>query len=210
MVLILLTLSIWGAARILSSAAATDATPTQGPSISDVLLASPAPGQSESKVPPTGIADEFGTALPTLDAPLTTATETGIATVPSAVQITVVVLERAFLRVTVDGVIKQDGRVAVGAALTFDGNDRIEVLTGSGSAVQIIYNQADLGMMGSFGEVVNRIYTVKGIETPTPTTSPTPTVTPKPSPTIRPTLTLRPSPTLRPTSSPLPTVTASP
>jgi cytoskeletal protein RodZ len=210
MVLILLTLSIWGAARILSSGAATNATPTQGPSISDVLLATPAPGQSESKAPPTGIADEFGTALPTIDQALITPTETGIATVPSAVQITVVVLERAFLRITVDGVIKQDGRVAVGAALTFDGNDRIEVLTGSGSAVQIIYNQADLGMMGSFGEVVNRIYTVKGIETPTPTTSPTPTITPKPSPTIRPTLTLRPSPTLRPTSSPRPTVTATP
>jgi len=202
MVLILLALSIWGAARILSSDTNQQATPTQGPSISDVLLASPEAGQEVTNTGPTTIPDELGTPLPTLDPALIIPTETIIATEPSAVQVTVVVLERAFLRVTVDGVIEQDGRAAIGAALTFDGIQRIEVLTGSGSAVQIIFNQADMGVMGSFGEVVDRIYTVKGIETPTPTASPTASLTPKPSPTSRPTLTLRPSSTPRPTITP--------
>ncbi|MCX6065216.1 MAG: hypothetical protein NT121_05615 [Chloroflexi bacterium] len=97
-----------------------------------------------------------------------------------------------------------------GSALTFDGNERIEVLTGSGAAVQILYNQQDLGLMGSFGEVVNRIYTLNGVETPTPTPSPTPTITPVPSATMKPTFTPRPTSTTRPTITPRNTSTPIP
>ncbi len=210
MVLTLLAISVWGAARILSSSGIADTTPTAGPSISDVLLASPEAAVVGTELIPTSSLDELGTPLPTLDPALIVATDTLVPTVPSAVQITIVVLERTFLRVTVDGVIKQDGRAAVGAALSFDGSSRIEILTGSGSAVQILFNQADLGMMGSFGEVVNRIYTVNGVETPTPTSSPTATITPKPSATLKPTLTSRPTTTPRPTATPRPTSTPRP
>lgn len=159
---------------------------------------------------PTSLA-EIGTSLPPIvDGLPVTETETTMPTVASAVQITVVVLDRTFLRVTVDGEVKQDGRAVPGAALTFDGNERIEVLTGSGSAVQIIFNQSEMGLMGNIGEVVDRVYTVNGIETPTPTASPTPTITPKPSRTPRPTLTLPPTRTPRPTSTPRPTLTPTP
>jgi cytoskeleton protein RodZ len=212
MILIMLALSIWGAARIFSGGQEVQSTPTSGPSISDVLLASPdvtlVPLDSTEAVP-TSLA-EIGTGIPIDAAILGTETETLVPTVASAVQITVVVVDRTFLRVIVDGEVKQDGRVPPGAALTFDGNERIEVLTGSGNAVQIIFNQRDLGQMGNMGEVVNRIYTVNGVETPTPTASPTPSITPKPSRTLRPTLTSPPTATLRPTRTPLPTSTLRP
>ena len=103
------------------------------------------------------------------------------------------VRERVFLRVIVDGEVKQDGRVAPGAALVFDGSERIEVLTGNGSAIQVIYNQFDFGQMGNPGEVVNRIYTLDGIQTPTPTVSPTPSNTPRIQPSATPTLTSTPT-----------------
>ncbi|HEY3311113.1 MAG TPA: RodZ domain-containing protein [Anaerolineales bacterium] len=211
MILMLLALSIWGAGRIFSGGMEPQDTPTQGPSISDVLLASPVASPTGLGNPTSGALEE-GTSLPTLDAAqlATTATDTLQPTASSAVQVTVSVLERTFLRVTVDGKIEQDGRVAPGAALTFDGNERIEVLTGSGTAVQIIFNQSNLGVMGNFGEVVNRIYTVNGVETPTPTPSPTPSITPIPSVTPRPTSTSRPSLTPRPTSTLRPTSTATP
>ena len=109
------------------------------------------------------------------------------------------ILERTLLRVSVDGEVKQDGRVSSGAALTFEGSSRIEVLTGSGSAVRIIFNQSDLGVMGNLGEVVYRIYTVNGVETPTPTPSSTPTITPTPTRTIRPSPTKEFTPTRKPT-----------
>ena len=212
MILIMLGLSIWGAARIFSNGQDVQATPTSGPSISDVLLASPEvtlDALDSTQVIPTSLA-ELGTAIPTNDAALGTETETPAPTVASAVQITVVVTDRTFLRVIVDGEVKQDGRVPPGAALTFDGNERIEVLTVSGTAVQIIFNQRDLGLMGDMGEVVNRIYTVNGVETPTPTPSATPSITPKPSRTLRPTSTTPPTATNRPTSTPRPTSTLRP
>jgi len=213
MIIIMLSLSIWGAARIFSSGVQIQTTPTQGPSISDVLLATavPSPDATQAESLPTSAFDDLGgTPIPTLDPALTTPTETAQATVSSAVQVTVIILERTYLRVLVDGEIKQEGRPATGSALTFDGNQRVEVLTGSGAAVQIIFNQADLGIMGSFGEVVNRIYTVNGVETPTPTPSPTASITPKPSITPRPSSTLRPSSTPRPTSTLRPTLTLTP
>jgi cytoskeleton protein RodZ len=211
MILIMLGLSVWGATRIFSDGRDVQATPTSGLSISDVLLASPVVtlDSTEGIGIPTSLA-EIGTVIPTNDTALTTETETPVPTVASAVQITVVVVDRTFLRVIVDGEIKQDGRVPPGAALTFDGNERIEVLTGSGTAIQIIFNQRNLGQMGNMGEVVNRIYTVNGVETPTPTPSPTPSITPIPSKTLRSTSTLPPTATPRPTSTPRPTATINP
>jgi cytoskeletal protein RodZ len=210
MVITLLALSIWGAIRILSNGNNAQGTPTAGPSISDVLLASPvATVQGVDQVIPTSVA-ELNTAVPTGDPALGTPTDTPVPTVASAVQVTVIVLERTFLRVLVDGEVKQDGRITPGAALTFDGNDRIEVLTGSGNAIQVIFNERDLGLLGSFGEVVDRVYTVNGVETPTPTPSPTPTITPKPSITPRPSPTARPTSTTRPSSTPRPTATSTP
>jgi cytoskeletal protein RodZ len=206
MIVIMLALSVWGAARIFSSGGDVEATSTAGVSISDVLLASPVATESSADALPTSLA-EIGTVFPLIDAALGTETETPAPTTASAVQITVIVLDRTFLRVIVDGEIKQDGRAIPGNALTFDGNERIEVLTGSGTAVQIIFNQGDLGLMGNMGEVVDRIYTVNGVETPTPTPSPTPTITPKPSRTPRPTSTTPPTATMRPTSTPRPTLT---
>lgn len=202
MILIILGLSIWGAARLLSGGPTAEAAPTEGPSISEVLLATPIGGEATptEELLPTSVA-ELVTSVPTEDIGLALVTEapTDFVFVPaSAVQITVVVVERTFLRVTVDGEVKQEGRVAAGAALTFDGNERIEVLTGSGAAIQIVYNQQNLGILGNFGEVVNRIYTINGVETPTPTPSPTPSNTPRVQPSPSPTLTPSSTPTLLP------------
>lgn len=207
MILTLLALGIWAAGRIFTSDTVVQSSPTPGPSISDVLLASPvASPTSQGGGLPSSLVED-GTVLPTLDPALAPPSETPLATVSYAVQLTVIVTERTLVRVIVDGETKQDGRLAPGTALTFDGASRIEVLTGSGAGVQIIFNGANLGIMGNFGEVVNRIYTINGIETPTPTVSPTPTITPKPSATPRPSATLRPSSTPRPTSTTRPSPT---
>ncbi len=195
MVLLLLGMSIWGAARLLPGSDLPDEpTATEGPSISEVLLASPVSGETPTPASAPTSVSELGTVAAPTDAPpeLPPATPTLlIEFIPApAVKLTVIVLERAYLKVIVDGEVKQEGRVVPGAALTFDGLQRVEVLTGSGAAIQIIYNQQNLGILGSFGEVVNRIYTVNGIETPTPTPSPIPSATPRQSPT--PTFTITP------------------
>jgi len=194
MILLLFILTSWGATRIFSGGDAK-ATATQGPSISDVLLASPiAITLTLTESLPTSVA----VVLPTsVDQQTGTATETPYP-VSSNVQVTISVLERTFLRVTVDGQVKLEGRVAPGAAQTFQGNERIEILTGSGSAIQVLFNEHDLGVMGTFGEVMDRIYTTSGVQTPTFTPSPTLTETPR----FRKTPTLTPTPSLTRTITP--------
>lgn len=193
MIIILLGLGIWGAARFIGNPESIPATVTQGPSISDVILSTPEGGlPTEVILTPAG---ELETQSPG-DA---VATETPTPFfIGDTIRITVIVLERTFLRVTVDGEIKQDGRVVPGAALVFEGQQRVEVLTGNGAAVQIRLDDTDLGLMGGFGAVANMIYTLDGLQTPTQTVTPTATNTPRFQPTATP---------FPPTSTPLPAFT---
>jgi cytoskeletal protein RodZ len=208
MIILLFTLTIWWTGRVFSNENNQSA---QAPSISDVLLASPAAGTTEAEAEATRSTDLLPTdvAVSSIDDEDTpTPTET-IPADGSGVQITISVLERTFVRVTVDGNVELDGRVVPGFAQTFNGAERVEVLTGSGSAIQIIFNQRNLGPMGNLGQVVDLIYTIAGPQTPTMTPSSTPTATPRFQRTITPTPTLTPTRTetvtLTPTLPPSPT-----
>jgi hypothetical protein len=55
----------------------------------------------------------------------------------------------------------------------------VELLTGDGDALQVFFNQQDLGALGQPGEVVNLVFTLDGMQTPTPTVTPSPTSTPR-------------------------------
>ena len=120
------------------------------------------------------------------------------------VNVTIVILEKAFLRVLVDGEEKLNTRGIAGNVLEFNGNQEVQLLTGSGSSIKVIYNGQDLGTLGQYGEPVLRIYSMNGIITPTPSITPSPTITLTPSITPRPTLTPIPSATPRPTSTTAP------
>jgi hypothetical protein len=97
------------------------------------------------------------------------------------VQIYITVRQRAWLRVIVDGKVEFEGRVAPGSAYQFTGDEKVEILTGNGAGIQVFYNQFDLGPLGLFGEVVHQVYTLEGIQTPTPTITLTPTETVRPT-----------------------------
>ena len=100
-----------------------------------------------------------------------------------------------WIKVTVDNVVKFTGRTEPGLVYVYNANTQIEVVAGDGSAINIIYNQADLGPMGGRGELVDRIYTATAILLPTPTATPTSTITLTPTITPRPSATPRYSPT---------------
>ena len=100
-----------------------------------------------------------------------------------AVQLYMVVDQRAWIRVTVDGEIEYEGRVLKGTAYTFSGDETIELLTGNGAALHVFVNQIDLGRLGIYGEVVHIIFTPDGILQPTPTITLTSTPGPAETPT---------------------------
>jgi cytoskeleton protein RodZ len=166
---------IWGAMRIFAARDQGAAPAATAPSIADVLLASPTATASATLLPASALPP------PTLTlGPPPTEANGGGGLPPQGqgnVQVYVSVQERAWMRVVVDGDVEFEGRVLQGGAYTFAGNSTVEVLTGNGAALQVVFNQQDQGILGDYGEVVDLIYTAQGVLEPTPTASPTVTDT---------------------------------
>ena len=193
---------IWGVARILEELSTETPLPT-APSIAEVLLATPTITETFTPLPPSAtlppppeLANQPTLALTPLGlaAPLassqpdcTQAAGGCLAGTPSTdmVQLYITVNQRAWMRVSVDGKVEFQGRVLAGSAYQFGGKTQVEVLTGNAAALEIFFHGQDLGPMGNFGQVVDRVYTAAGVLVPTPTITPTPTQTPLPSPTPR-------------------------
>lgn len=193
--IMVIVITIWGIGRITRTISETVPQPT-APSLVEVLLPSPSPEASPTatlQATPTlqflDVGDEEGGEG---------VEETAVPTIPVAgqsnIQLYVIVRQRAYLRVTVDGEVEFDGRAKQGSNLSFTGNQTVEVLTGNAAALQIFYNEQDLGSLGIIGEVINLVFTRDGVivptATPTPTLSPeeilelTPTSTPENEPDV--------------------------
>ena len=117
-------------------------------------------------------------------------TVTSVITGNEKVQVQLIIVQRAWVRVIVDNILAFEGRLIPGSVKLFGGEINIEVLTGNAGGVEVIFNQQDLGAMGLYGEVIDRVYTADGIATPTPTISPTPTPSDTPDASITPTATI--------------------
>jgi cytoskeleton protein RodZ len=180
----------WGVFQIASARSAITPTP-DAPSIADVLVpsSSPTTGVTETPSPPLAGGENGQPSSPTGSETLAAATQ--LVNLPEidasqgTLQVYVSARQRAWMRVTVDGEVQFEGLVLIGTVYPFSGFEQIEVLTGNGGGLIVYYNEQNLGPLGSFGEVVNRIYTPAGVFTPTPTITPTLTDTPLVSPTPR-------------------------
>ena len=193
--ILLVGFAVWGVSRVMAIQSQRNVKPT-APSISQVLLASPGP--SIVTVTPTFLPVESipGEATMTVEIPTQNAN--------AQVQLNLVAVERTYMRVIVDGKVQFDGRVVPGNAYPFEAEDQIEVLVGSGAAIRTVYNGRDLGLMGTFGQVVNNVYTSTEVVTPTAMASPTATIT------VTPTKTAPATATPRITTTPAPSATAVP
>jgi hypothetical protein len=189
LILFLVAFMAWGVIRI-SAMRASQAPTATAPAISDVLAQVSTPtnayqAAATNQPSPTGVqpASQPSATVPS-----------NVVTPPpnfgsAAVQMIISVRMRAWMRVTVDGKVLFEGRVLPGSAFPFAGDDRIEILTGNGAGLAVNFNQSDMGTLGTFGEAVQRVFTVRGMQTPTPTVTHTPapaTATPTLTPTPRP------------------------
>lgn len=183
---------VWGMNRIFSMSAEEEPTPT-APSIADVLLARQTPSAIPATETPT-VTQSAATLPAIVNQPaITTTLETQAVTIPGLVQVNITIHQRAWMRILVDGKVEFDGRVLPGTAYQFSGEKQVEILTGNAAALQVLYNQKDMGTLGTFGQVIDQIYTVEGILAPTPSITPSPTETLRSSPTSP--ITPSPSPT---------------
>jgi hypothetical protein len=117
--------------------------------------------------------------------------------VDANVVVSIFAVERVFVRISVDGRVVFEGRLAPRETKVFEAEDQVVVLTGNAAALRITYNGRDLGVMGTVGEVVNRVYLISGVVTPTatlpPTATNTPLITTTPAPANTPAVTTTPT-----------------
>ena len=192
---LLVGFAIWGVSRVVELQGQQDVQPT-APSISDVLLASPDPSQVRATATLQPVEAFPGLATVTIVVPTQD--------INVDVQVNLVAVERTYMRVVVDGEVAFEGRVVPGNAYPYQAETQIEVLVGSGAAIRTVYNGRDLGLMGTFGQVVNNIYTASDVITPTALPSPTATSTLPTTPTAFPTATLTSTGTPAPSNTPVP------
>lgn len=192
------SVSIWSGMLVFGNRGGTPGLTETIPGVADILLPSltftPTPEQPQTT--PGEIEVDIAISPGPLETepiggePTTTPQITG----NEKVQIQLIILQRSWVRVTVDGITAFEGRLLPGSVKVFGGEQSIEILTGNAGGVEVIFNQRDLGVMGLFGEVIDRVYTAEGIATPTPTITLTPTPTDTPEATVTPTLTATPEP----------------
>ena len=116
-----------------------------------------------------------------------TATSTLILNVLDQVNLQVIAERESWVQVLVDGEETFKGRMRAGERYDYLGEERVEVFTGNGGGIRVIFNGQDQGLMGDIGQVVTRVWTPRGGQTPTPTQPLTPTASPEITETATPT-----------------------
>ena len=200
LIVVLFIFAVWSATKI--NALQGEQAVATPPSIAEILLQTSSLAVEGSSTPTnlpnlgTRFPGENGAATSAVD----TATPAPTITLPPGgtglLQVAIVARMSTYMRVTVDGKVVFDGRAIANNAYPFGGDKRIELLIGNAAALQVFFNQTDLGDLGLVGQVKSLILTKSGVVTPTPQF----TITASPAPTR--TNTLLPSQTL-----PVPTIT---
>lgn len=181
---------IWGVNRILA-VDSPDPMATEIPEVADVLLAT-------SSVTPETTSEEE-TTVPTTTPETEDQESTPIFTPPvsdNPINIVIIPNQQSWVQIFSDYSLVYEGRLLPGNAYDYSGNAIVEILTGNAGALQIYFNDQDIGSPGLIGQVERLTFTENGLVRPTPTNAPTETESPQNTPT--PTGTLPAEPTMTP------------
>ncbi len=200
---------IWGGSSIMVYRQESLRTQTAIP-ISEVIILTSTATLSEEEISLTSTPEPTAAVEVTAFIPPDLSITPGITgTVPTQgiypVQVFIVAVQQAYLQVTVDGTVVFNGRVVPGNPYEFSARRQIEVVSGNAAALQIVYNERNLGSIGAPGAVVRLVFGEDDFGTPTYTPTATYTNTPIPSRTPRPSNTY--PPTRTPTNTRTPTAT---
>ncbi len=197
---VLFILIIWGALQVIGSSQ-SNVEPTTD-SISQILIGTDTPVVLTEQTTPESQFTATPEAGETVNTPSVDLLATISAVDSKPIQVVVIAYQRAFLKIISDGKEVFVGRTVPGNVYTYSGSSRITLTTGNAAALQIYYNQQDLGVLGGTGQVLNMDFTNAGMATATPQFTAQPTATMLPTYTQQPTET----PTITPIPA-TPTVT---
>ena len=80
--------------------------------------------------------------------------------VSSIINLDLAAIQRAWVRVMVDGAVVEEGFLTANDVRTYEANQSILIRTGNGGGVNLTLNGQDLGPMGNVGQVVDRSWVV--------------------------------------------------
>lgn len=128
--------------------------PSPSPTLSAALpLPTPTPPPTATPTPP----------------PSPTPTLTPTPRAPAGVEVELRIVERAWLRVVVDGEVAFEGALEAGSRRTWRGRESVALRCGNAGGVRVTVNGEDLGLLGERGQVVEEEWLAEGV-TPTPAT----------------------------------------
>jgi cytoskeleton protein RodZ len=204
-ILFLLIFSIWGLTQITSSG--NQGMGILAPDIVEILQMTPSinPEENKNGTPAVETTPQSELSITKTEPGNLDVAQIGelTSTIPASdnalIQLYIVALQRAYLKVIADGEVKFEGRTIPGNVYQFSGNQIIELITGNAAALDVYFNQNDIGSLGDVGQVVKLQFTTAGIITPTPIFTSTATPTPISTITLQPTPTqMSPTPSLTP------------
>ncbi|MGQ9491138.1 MAG: helix-turn-helix domain-containing protein [Anaerolineae bacterium] len=154
-----------------------------------VVTATPRPTATETQLLPTPTSGLLILPTPTVPpSPTPTPQPTATPEVVTRITLELRATQRAWLRITVDGQVVEEGMLEAGQERVWEADQRITVRTGNAGGVILILNGEELGPMGAIGQVVERSWIVENeqitetaADTPVPPTLQPATATPTPA-----------------------------
>lgn len=146
---------VWGIGRM---SAATQQPKTTGtlPAVAEILLSEPTES-APSPIEPT--ANTEAQIIPTV-----TPFFTGVVS-DKPIEVVLLARQNVWLRVTADGKVVFQGRMADGTVRTFTASDKLELETGNVIALEVLFNQDQLEPFSDhLGAAAKIIFTVEGIQ----------------------------------------------
>ncbi|MBN1200944.1 MAG: helix-turn-helix domain-containing protein [Anaerolineae bacterium] len=119
----------------------------------------------------------------------------------TGVTISIRLVQRTWMRVTIDGSVTREGLARPGEVWQFEGNQSIGVRASNAAALELTVNNQPQGTLGARGQLFDQTFSLGGAATPT--TAPSSTATTTLTPTITLTSTASRTPTATRTASPV-------
>lgn len=163
---------LWSIVTTLNAQTISDPTPLDT-SVSDQ---SATPAATPSPAPQF---TQEGVSVTSVPAAGTAATPTLILPVFDSVRLELRATSETWVRLSVDGEQVFQGRMNPGDRLEYNAEEMIELLTGNAGGLRVVFNGQDQGPLGDIAQVVERVWSPRGIVTPTSTTTYTPTASPE-------------------------------
>lgn len=85
-----------------------------------------------------------------------------------SIVVSIQVMERTWMRITVDDEVAHEGTARPGEVWQFEGAESVGVRATNAAALQLTVNNQPQGVLGERGHLFDRIYTMQGVIEPTP------------------------------------------